>query len=102
MTIIGTETLQQGGSFKAVLNETGVLLFPTSQQHFTMKVAGISYEDDYRGNALAAIFQPGHCEIRGHQDFSPARVQAVWDQLARQSGLEALRSYRVLYQGKAL
>ena len=41
--------------FKAVLNETGIIIFSAAVQHSSMKHLGISYEDDSQGNALAAI-----------------------------------------------
>jgi hypothetical protein len=102
MTVTGFASLQGGRTYKAVVNESGAIFFSADLQHSTMKAHGVSYEDDYRGNAVAAIFQSGRCEIRFHQDFSPARVAALWTSLTRQPGLEALGGYCVTYQGKAV
>ncbi len=75
MLIIGFETLsvriekEPTRQFTAVLNETGIIIFSVTSQHSTQKQPGISYEDDYRGNALAAILNGTKCEIRWHRDF---------------------------------
>jgi len=101
MTLIGTDLLRNGGSFKAVINEQGAYFFPTNQQHCDMKFPGLSY-DNSQGNALAAIFIDGRCEIRGHDHFSVERVRAIWESLLRQPELVDLRKRQVSYAGKAL
>ena len=46
-------------SLKMAFNARGAIVFPVSRQHREMKAEGISYEDDYKGNALAAMLAPG-------------------------------------------
>jgi len=37
------------------MNEESAAFFPVSQQHRDVKICGLSYEDDYRGNAFAGL-----------------------------------------------
>jgi len=105
MKITGAETLsariekEPARQFKAVLNETGIIIFSATAQHSTMKQPGISYEDDYRGSALAAILNGTKCEIRWHRDFTLERVKAIWKTLLQHSELSPLIQLRVSYQG---
>jgi hypothetical protein len=87
---------------KAVLNETGILIFPASTQHATIKADGISYEDDYKGNALAAVFDAHKFEIRGHREFSDERVRLLLKKLSESPELSFLNSQSVTYQGKTI
>ena len=108
MIIIGAENLAERlkaepfRQLKALLNETGVVIFPASIQHATIKLPGISYEDDYKGNALAVIFDGQKFEIRGHRDFTEARVKLLVKDLRKHPELGALRAQSVNYQGKAI
>ena len=61
-------------SAKLVFNAQGVIVFPASEQHRDQKAHGISYEDDYAGNALAALLSNQHVEVRFHRNFSDAQV----------------------------
>jgi len=87
---------------KAVLNETGILIFPASTQHATMKADGISYEDDYKGNALAAVFDARKFEIRWHSEFSEERVRLLLKIFGASPELSFLRAQSVTYQGKTI
>jgi len=87
---------------KAVLNEVGIVIFPASTQHATVKVPGISYEDDYRGNALAVIFDGQKFEIRWHRDFGSDRVKLLVAELLKHSELAVLKRLAVTYQGKPI
>ncbi|GJM23753.1 MAG: hypothetical protein DHS20C16_01680 [Phycisphaerae bacterium] len=105
MTIIGLEFLaaqMERGQFaaKMVFNEAGAIFFPTNAEHRDQKADGISYEDDYRGNALAAMLAPQKMEIRYHDAYSDQRVERIIRHLARQCGLEFLSSWMVTYQGR--
>ena len=91
-----------GFSAKMVFNGTGAIVFPASLQHRHMKGSGISYEDDYRGNALAAMLMPGRIEIRFHKRFSRERVANVVRALLAQEELSFMRSWQVTYQGRVL
>lgn len=87
---------------KALLNETGIVIFPASIQHATIKMHGFSYEDDYKGNALAVIFDGQKFEIRWHRDFSEAKVKLLVMELWKHPELEALKEHPVTYQGKSI
>jgi len=87
---------------KAVFNEHGMLIFPVSIQHNTVKAEGISYEDEYRGNALAAVFDGVKFDIRFHKAFSKERVTLVLTTLLSQDALAPLRVLTKTYHGKPL
>jgi len=87
---------------KCVFNENGVGFFAASQQHKNMKFPGISYEDDYKGNALAAIIKPGCLEVRYHKDFSDNRVRAIWSLVRAEPSVAFLHNWRIFYQGRAI
>lgn len=104
MNIIGTELVhdelrQPGYFFKAVLNGSGVAFFPGKSEHRTVKIAGLSYEDDYKGNALAAIITNGRIEIRYHRDFSIGRVTTIMQALLEHPDLTCLKAFSVQYRG---
>ena len=87
---------------KALLNEAGIVIFQASTQHATVKVQGISYEDDYLGNALAAMFDANKFEIRWHRDFSADRVKQLVVELCKLPELASLEGLSVTYQGKPI
>ncbi len=87
---------------KVVLNCKGAIFFPASQEHRDQKAPGISYADDYAGNALAAMVSPGRVEIRNHRDFSESRVTAIMRAMYQQPELATLRGWRVTYRGRDL
>jgi hypothetical protein len=71
MRAISTELLKERrGSLKFLLNDSVIVFFPATQQHRDMKLEGLSYEDDYRGNALAGVVAPERVEIWFHKAFS--------------------------------
>lgn len=106
MNIVGEalvkESLRQPGYFfKAILNDSGAAFFSGKTEHRTVKVAGLSYEDDYKGNAMAAVITDGRIEIRNHAGFSPGRVGAIVRELLAQPQLQGLKGFAVTYQGAA-
>jgi len=107
MQLLGVEFLagvvaQGGFSAKMVFNEHGAIFFPVDRQHRDQKTALVSYEDDYAGNALAAMLKPGAIEIRYHRDFGDKRVAQIVGTLLAEPALALLRGWRVTYQGRAL
>jgi len=108
MIVIGAENLTERlkaeplRQLKALLNETGIVVFPASIQHAAIKLHGISYEDDYKGNALAVIFDGQKLEIRWHRDFTEARVKLLVNDLRKLPELRALKELSVSYQGKTI
>lgn len=107
MLLVGVEfleslTRQAGFEAKLVCNEHGAIFFPAHFQHRDQKATQVSYEDDYAGNALAAMLTPGRIEIRYHRDFSDARVAQLVGAVLADPRLALLRGWRVTYQGRPL
>lgn len=59
---------------KLVFNDRGFIACWSPIQHDTMKAEGISNEDNYRGNAMAAVLKPDAIEIRYHAALHDASV----------------------------
>ncbi|HYG36868.1 MAG TPA: hypothetical protein VEC99_18895, partial [Clostridia bacterium] len=76
--------------------------FPTAQQHNSVKSHGLSYEDEYRGNALAGTFGSGRIDIRFHRDFSDEHVRNIWSRVCAQIELTFLKPWPAFYQGRRL
>ena len=89
-------------SAKMVLNESGAIFFGVNQQHCDQKAEGIPYEDNYKGNALAAMLAPGKVEIRYHKYFSDNRVASIVASLMEQPRLSFMKGWQVTYQGRAI
>lgn len=89
-------------SAKMVFNNRGAIIFPASQQHRDRKAEGITYEDDYKGNALAAMLSPCKIEIRFHRDFSDREVARLIRELVSEPPLRHLASWETTYQGRRL
>jgi hypothetical protein len=85
-----------------VFNENGAIFFRVNEQHCNQKAEGISYEDNYKGNALAAMLASGKVEIRYHQQFSDNRVASIVASLMEQPRLSFMKGWQVTYQGRAL
>ncbi len=107
MLILGADYLtsllaKSSFSAKMVFNANGAIVFSVSQEHRDQKAPGISYEDDYKGNALAAMLAPGKIEVRGHQGFSDSRVADIVSTLLTQPELLCMKEWTVSYQGRIL
>lgn len=87
---------------KMVFNANGLIVFPSSRQHREMKGEGISYEDNYAGNALAAMVRRDAIEIRYHARFTDADVVAVVRTIVSLAELSVLRGATVTYQGRVV
>ena len=107
MNLRGTEYFKELSqqpyySAKMVFNAYGAILFPAKAEHRDQKAAGISYEDDYKGNALAAVLSPGKIEVRFHKRYPDDRVAAILRDLSSQPELVWIRSCAIRYQGRTL
>lgn len=91
-----------GYQFKAVFNEGGIILAPVRVEHNTLKAPGISYEQNHKGNALAAMIYQGQIEIRGDPAFRLERVRNILSRLRRLQPLGLLGEFQVTYKGAAL
>ncbi|HUN82535.1 MAG TPA: hypothetical protein VMV81_13610 [Phycisphaerae bacterium] len=107
MLLVGVELIhslsaQVGFSAKMVFNEAGAVFFSANLQHSDQKAPQISYEDNYAGNAMAAMLAPDRIEIRYHKDFSDARVTQIIRRLVAEPSLSFMREWHVTYQGRTL
>jgi hypothetical protein len=89
-------------SAKLVFNAHGALFLPTTHQHRDHKAEGISYEDDYKGNALAAMLTRGRIEIRYHSAFTDADVARILHALLTHPDLAPMTHWHATYQGRPL
>jgi hypothetical protein len=103
MRAISTELLKERkGTLKFLLNDSAIAFFPAAQQHRDMKLEGLSYEDDYRGNALAGVVTPGRVEIRFHRAFSDERVRGIWSCALSIPEVASAGLGRLYYQGREI
>ncbi len=75
MILVGVEhllALANGAVFdgKMVINARGAVFGPVSTQHRELRADGITYADEYKGTALAAMLAPGSIELRFHAAFT--------------------------------
>lgn len=87
---------------KMVFNDRGAFVFSARRQHREMKAEGISYEDNYLGNALAAMVRRDAIEIRFHRAYDDKAVARVVGQLLALPEFSALALARVTYQGRVI
>ncbi|XZE35653.1 hypothetical protein SH501x_001156 [Pirellulaceae bacterium SH501] len=106
MQIIGLDSLQafyrSNFELKVVVNERAALIFPCANEHRDMKVDGLSYEDDYRGNALAAMLRPNQIEFRFHSSFSSSRVLTIGTSFFKLAKEHLKSPFSIHYQGTVI
>jgi hypothetical protein len=91
-----------GPTIKFIMNDEAIAFFPVSQQHCDVKIGGLSYEDNYRGNSVAGLIVGGKAEIRFHKAFSDEKVSSLWQELRSLPECFSLPFGVVTYQGRAL
>ena len=92
----------EGYFVKCVLNSSAAVFFPGTIQHRDVKQEGVSYEDDYRGNAMAATITPGMIDVRFHQAFADGVVKEIFGRLLALPEMSWARGFTVRYQGRVL
>ncbi|HEY1171772.1 MAG TPA: hypothetical protein VGH19_10405 [Verrucomicrobiae bacterium] len=103
MDINGAELLKERkGSVKFILNDSGILFFPATQQHRDMKGMGLSYEDDYRGNAVAGLVMERRVEIRFHKAFADERIKRLWARVMANAEIAKAGLGKLYYQGREI
>jgi len=107
MIIYGLESVallleSDGFLFKLIANETAVYFFPRTTEHRDAKQPGLSYDDDYGGNALAAMVKPNRIEFRFHRAFSDQRVRNLATRIISHPDIAFASNFTVTYQGKTL
>jgi hypothetical protein len=92
----------EGYFVKCVLNSSAAVFFPGTIQHRDVKQERVSYEDDYRGNAMAATITPGMIDVRFHRDYPDEKVRSIFKRLLALTEMEWARGFTVRYQGRVL
>jgi len=100
--LLSSALVKNGPSIKFIMNDEAIAFFPISQQHRDVKLGGLSYEDDYRGNAVAGLIVGGKAEIRFHKAFSDAKVRDLWQELRSLPACASLPLEILTYQGRGL
>ena len=99
---IASELENVGYFVKAIVNREGAVLFSSLIQHRDMKRNGLSYEDDYEGNALAAVIKPSKIEVRFHSAFQDDAVRDIFTELLASAEMKWASGFTVEYQGRVL
>ena len=107
MKALGIESITQeigaeGYFVKCIVNSSAAIFFPGTIQHRDVKREGVSYEDDYRGNAMAATITPGKIDIRFHQNYSDDSVRTIFEELLRLPDMNWASGFTIRYQGRTL
>ncbi|MCA9257060.1 MAG: hypothetical protein KDA33_15530 [Phycisphaerales bacterium] len=108
MQITGIDHIRQlvetgeGFEAKCVFNRNGAIFFPAQLQHRDQTAPGVSYEDNYKGSAMAAMITRERFEIRYHERFRDADVAEIVRAMATIDGLEFLQECQMTYQGRAI
>jgi hypothetical protein len=99
---IASATAADGYFLKCIVNPSAAIFFHGTLQHRDIKRDGVSYEDDYRGNALAATITPGQIDVRFHRDYPDETVRFIFDQLLALPEMSWASKFGIRYQGRAL
>ncbi|MEZ6183498.1 MAG: hypothetical protein R3F62_00635 [Planctomycetota bacterium] len=102
LDFLATQLAQPRFECKLVFNREAALFFSGKLQHRDPKRSGLSYEDDSRGNALAARVTPRRIEVRYHERFTDAEVREVLRGLVAHMLLAEHGPWTLTYQGRGL
>ncbi len=107
MQVIGIETVQTlidsgGYVFKIVASDAKAIFFPVTTEHRDAKVEGLSYEENYAGNAIAGMVKFGIIEFRYHRAFSDSRVRLLAERLLSTPECAFASGFAVSYQGRLI
>lgn len=107
MKVLGFHSVEsqvsEGGFLcKLIANESGVILFPYTTEHRDAGVAGIQYQDDSQGNALAAMVKENRIEFRFHKSFSDERVRNIARKMLALKEMSFAKRSTVTYQARIL
>ena len=99
---IAKEITKKGFFVKCIVNHSKTVFFPGSIQHRDVKHEGISYEDDYLGNALAVTITPGIIDVRFHKYYPDETVKSLFESLLSLPEMDWAAGFEVRYQGRTL
>jgi len=107
MRVYGLDSVQsllEAGEyfFKLIANERAVVLFPHVTEHRDVDVAGLSYQDESQGNALAATVKRGRIDFRFHRHFSDERVGNLVKIMQLQPEMTFAAEFEFAYQGRPI
>jgi hypothetical protein len=107
LEVLGLETIaseleQPSFLVKCLLSEKSVAFFPATSQHVDVRFAGLRYEEESKGNALAATVAPRRFGIRLHAKFSVEVVGRIVHQLLGRDDMIWARAIPVFYGNQKL
>jgi len=102
LEVLGLETIaaelsQPSFLVKCLLSEKAIVFIPATNQHTDVRIAGLRYEDESKGNALAATLTPRRFGIRLHSKFAPQLVGRIVHQLLERDDMIWARQIPVFY-----
>lgn len=83
---------------KMVFNDHALIAFHTRHQHRDMKSEGISYDEIFEGDAMAAMLRRDASEIRFHREFDDGAVGRMVGKLHSLPELAFLARAHIMYQ----
>ncbi len=107
MKALGLESIAQeisteGFFVKCIVNSSTAIFFPGTIQHRDIKRDGVSYEDDYNGNAMAATITNGQIDIRFHKNYPDDSVEFIFKALLELPDMNWAKGFSIRYQGRAI
>ena len=87
---------------KLIATPYHIVFFPGTIQHRDIGRPGISYEDDYQGNAMAGTITPCRIDFRYHSKYSEERVLTLSRNLLQRSEMAWAKGFEIRYQGRKL
>ena len=107
MEVLGLETIaleleQPSFLVKCLLSEKTVAFFPATSQHVNVRIAGLRYEEESKGNALAATVAPRRFGVRLHAKFSAEVVGRIVHQMLERDDMIWARAIPVYYGNQRL
>ena len=100
--LVAVESTSDGFFFKCIANESEVAFFSGAIQHRDLKIASLSYEDDYRGNAVAGTITKGVIDVRFHEKYSDEKIAKIFASILESPEVASIAGYCVRYQGRVL
>jgi hypothetical protein len=100
--VYNAELLDGKATVKFIMDDHAVIFFQGTQQHRYIKAHGLSYEDDYQGNAVAGLFMSDHAEIRFHRDYTDERIRNIWKRVLAAPEMSGKSPGKLTYQGREI
>lgn len=85
---------------KCLINATDAVFFSGTALHRNVKMAGVSYEEDSQGNAIAVTIADGIIDVRWHDKFTDSTVTAIFCELLADPQMAPIAGFKIRYQGR--